>query len=419
MEEKAKANSCGECSNIKHLLLRSMYAQLPPIINDKHNTSYVNQIKNSASTMTTADAFLEALNLPTDHPYLPQDASGLDLDKPHAPKEWSITNYFLSWKDSPSMSPAMQGSAPSIDCSSDFPMPSWAAKSTRNNICSFEVEAAPPTIAAVSNSTTTDVSFLEEISPCLYAIFHLNLILWAPLVILICLRRLFKKPSHRKQRKANAECEPDKQSASSIAFSPRITKSNPRLHAVNYLPVIFNTKSNKIAEKKFKTSQDSLSFFAFPTSVFSRAESQDEAAMSSPTGGYFTYIVGLFFSALIITDPMYVFEFSQPTLVIVHLLIITLGVRRLGAKVAIYTALPVSMIAFYIMAYQDLNLPPFSPGLYFDESNSLITTVVSKWPVDKRTYDDGRGTPWMMTGDTRTGLPFMFYKIPDIDFQRR
>jgi hypothetical protein len=49
----------------------------------------------------------------------------------------------------------------------------------------------------------------------------------------------------------------------------------------------------------------------------------------------------------------------------------------------------------------------------------IVATAVSKWPIDKRTYDDGRGTPWMMTGDTRTGLPFMFYKIPEIDFQRR
>lgn len=376
--------------------------------------------------MITADTFLEALKLPTDHPYLPQDARGLDFDKPDAPKEWSITNYFLSWKDSPSISPAMQASTPSIDCSSDFPMPSWAAKSTSNNVCSFEVEAAPPAIAAGSNSTSTEVSFLEEISPCLFAMFHMNLILWAPVVLLICLRRLLKKPLHSKQRKTNEIDEmvnkTNKQTTSSMPFSTTSSKSDPRPLVMNYLPVITNTKTTQIThegKKKFKTSQDTLSFFALPTNVFSRAESQDEAAMSSPTGGYFTYVVGLFFSALVMTDPMYVFEFSQPTLVIVHLLIIILGIKRLGAKVAIYTALPVSIIAFYIMANQDLNLPPFSPGLYYDESNSLITTVVSKWPIDKRTYDDGRGTPWMMTGDTRTGLPFMFYKIPDIDFQRR
>ena len=373
--------------------------------------------------MITAEAFLEALNLPTDHPYIPHDASA-DFDISSAPKEWSITQYFFSWKDSPSTSPTAQHSTSSYECSTDFPLPSWAAKFTGSKECNFGVDAAAvPAIAAESNSASTNVGFLEEISPCLVALLHMNLILWAPIVLLICLRRLLTKPlpsnERRKtytDRRKNGESEANKQTESSKTAPVTF----PYLHAMNYLPAI--TKTNRtlhVGKKKLKLSQDTLSFFAFPTNVFSRAESQDDAAMRSPTGGYFTYIVGLFFSAFIMTDAMYVFEFSQPTLVVIHLLIITLGMKRLGAKVALYTALPVSIIAFYIMANQDLDLPTFSPGLYYDESNSLVSTAVSKWPKDKRTYDDGRGTPWMMTGDTRTGLPFMFYKIPDIDFQRR
>jgi hypothetical protein len=369
--------------------------------------------------MITADAFLEALNLPTEHPYIPYDASASDI--PDAP-EWSITNYFYSWKDSPSSSPAAQDLPSSIDCSSTFPMPSWAAKFTSNNVCNSEVDSSPPAIAAGSNSTSADVSFLEEISPCLVAMFHMNLILWAPVVLLICLRRLMKKPLHRNQRRKThadqqdgGESETNKQTASSKIFPSTTTRAD------QHLPVKTHAKTNQITHKgkKAKAIQDTLSFFAYPTSVFSKTESQDEAAMSSPTGGYFTYVVALFFSALVMTDPMYVFEFSQAALVMIHLLIITLGMKRLGAKIALYTALPVSAIAFYMIAHQDLNLPTFAPGLYYDESNSLVTTAVSKWPIDKRTYDDGRGTPWMMTGDTRTGLPFMFYKIPEIDFQRR
>jgi hypothetical protein len=231
-----------------------------------------------------------------------------------------------------------------------------------------------------------------------------------------------KKPLHRNQRRKThadqqdgGESETNKQTASSKIFPSTTTRAD------QHLPVKTHAKTNQITHKgkKAKAIQDTLSFFAYPTSVFSKTESQDEAAMSSPTGGYFTYVVALFFSALVMTDPMYVFEFSQAALVMIHLLIITLGMKRLGAKIALYTALPVSAIAFYMIAHQDLNLPTFAPGLYYDESNSLVTTAVSKWPIDKRTYDDGRGTPWMMTGDTRTGLPFMFYKIPEIDFQRR
>jgi hypothetical protein len=374
----------------------------------------------------TVDAFLDALNLPTEHPYIPHDARA-DFDIPEAPKEeWSITNYFLSWKDSPSTALAAQGpTSKNNDCSSDFQMPSWAAKFSGNIICN-SIDAAPHAIAAGSNSTSTDVGFLEEISPCLVSMLHMNLILWAPIVLLICLRRLTKPLPSNQRRKTYAdrlddgEFETSKQSTSSKTFPSTTSKSAPSF-VMNYLPVMTNPKTNQATHKgkKIKPPQDTLSFFTFPTNAFTRADSQDEAAMSSPTGGYFTYIVALFFSAFIMTDAMYVFEFSQVTLVIVHLLIISLGMKRLGAKVALYTALPVSAIAFYIMAHQDLNLPTFSPGLYYDESNSLITNAVSFWPIDKRTYDDGRGTPWMITGDTRTGLPFMFYKIPEIHFQRR
>ena len=376
---------------------------------------------NSALTMITVDAFLEALNLPTEHPYI-HDASASDFHS-DAPKKWSITNYFLSWKDSPSTSPAAQVSSSNSDyCVSDFPMPSWVAKFTGNKVCR---DADQHAIAAGSNSTSTstDVGFLEEISPCLVSMLHMNILLWAPIVLLICLRRLTKPlPSNQRRktyagRRRLADGEFDnKQTTPSSKKIPRTT-SKSALLVMNYLPIMTNnTKANQTT---YKAPQTTLNFFTFPTNVLSRADSKDEAAMSSPTGGYFTYIVALFFSAFIMIDPMYVYEFSQATLVIVHLLIISLGMKRLGAKVALYTSLPVSAIAFYVMAHQDLNLPTFSPGLYFDESNSLVTTVVSKWPIDKRTYDDGRGTPWMMTGDTRTGLPFMFYKIPVINFQRR
>lgn len=314
--------------------------------------------------MITSDAFLEALNLPSEHPFLPH-ANEFVIDA--APREWSFSNYLQS-----SSSLASKSLGSSNDCTSDFPLPSWAVKQTGKDICN--------SLSSASSATgPDDVGFLEEIYPCLVSTCHMLLILWAPIILLICLRRLTTLPSNQ---------------GGNQRTSDRKTK---RVEA-GYI--------------------DALSLFSIPTTIFSRANSQDDAAMRSPTGGYFSYIVALFFSAFIMTDPMYVFEFSQATLVTVHLLIISMGMKRHGSKVAMYTV-PITAVAFYMMAHQDLNLPPFAPGLYYDKNNTLITTTVSKWPVDKRTYDDGRGTPWMMTGDTRTGLPFMFYKIPEINFQRR
>lgn len=55
-------------------------------------------------------------------------------------------------------------------------------------------------------------------------------------------------------------------------------------------------------------------------------------------------------------------------------------------------------------------------GLYYDQSNPLIRTAVEQfWPTELRTY---RGTPWMTTGDARTGLPFFFNRVPVIDWKR-
>ena len=366
--------------------------------------------------MTTAEAFLEALNLPTQHPYIP----GSGADSVDSVKDWSMTNYFLSWKDSRSTSIESEGPRISNDCcTSDFTMPSWAAKRTSNNECNSKDGVAKA--AAVAGSNSTDVRFLEEISPCIVSMLHMNILLWAPLIMLICLRRLTRPLQEKQRRKIHA----DRLDSGAVDDNKQTTvsKSSTCL-IINYLPVMTNATRNQTAQKRQSRSpedghNDTLLFFSIPTKVFSRAVSQDEAAMGSPTGGYFTYIVALFFSAFIMVDPMYVFEFSRATLITIHLLFISLGMKRFGAKVSLYTALPVSTFAFYILVHQELNLPTFDPGLYYDHSNTLVTTAVSEWPVDKRTYDDGRGTPWMITGDTRTGLPFMFYKIPEVDFQRR
>jgi predicted alpha/beta-fold hydrolase len=55
------------------------------------------------------------------------------------------------------------------------------------------------------------------------------------------------------------------------------------------------------------------------------------------------------------------------------------------------------------------------PGLYYDETNPLINKTISLWPLEKRTY---QGTPWMYTGDARTGLPFFLQWVPNIEYKR-
>lgn len=51
-------------------------------------------------------------------------------------------------------------------------------------------------------------------------------------------------------------------------------------------------------------------------------------------------------------------------------------------------------------------------GLYFDPDNALMSRVAADWPEETRTYSVENGaTPWMPTGDSRTGLPFLLNSV--------
>lgn len=53
-------------------------------------------------------------------------------------------------------------------------------------------------------------------------------------------------------------------------------------------------------------------------------------------------------------------------------------------------------------------------GLYYNSNNEFIQKVVDAWPEPDRTYSPANGaTPWMPTGDSRTGFPFLLNKIKE------
>lgn len=49
-------------------------------------------------------------------------------------------------------------------------------------------------------------------------------------------------------------------------------------------------------------------------------------------------------------------------------------------------------------------------GLYYDTTKESARRIVSNWPEEFRTY---KSTPWMPTGDSRTGLPFLLNRVPE------
>lgn len=58
-------------------------------------------------------------------------------------------------------------------------------------------------------------------------------------------------------------------------------------------------------------------------------------------------------------------------------------------------------------------------GLYYDSSNEFVRSVVAHWPEDLRNYSVAFGaTPWMPSGDSRTGLPFLLNHLPSPAWHR-
>jgi len=60
-------------------------------------------------------------------------------------------------------------------------------------------------------------------------------------------------------------------------------------------------------------------------------------------------------------------------------------------------------------------------GLYYDPHNPLARRIAQPhhWSPASRTYSAATGaTPWMPTGDSRTGLPFLLSKVGPPDWQR-
>jgi len=58
-------------------------------------------------------------------------------------------------------------------------------------------------------------------------------------------------------------------------------------------------------------------------------------------------------------------------------------------------------------------------GLYFNPANDFVLSLVKNWPEHYRVYNKATGaTRWMLTGDSRTGFPFLLNHVPNLDWNR-
>ena len=419
----------------------------------------------------SADQFLLALDLPSEHPYIQSDHNTDAVDG-GAGKKWSISSYFSSvaWnKDI---------SAETFDECEDNSMSVWAVWPL--TVMDATGGGSNTTMAnnMIANNITPD--FWYEVKPCLIAMVHLNILLWAPFILLLCLKKIYGQHKHvGKNEDATPPllqfetgCSSDscssmqtmisssqiKNTGGPLVAMPTFSGCLPTMPA---LPALRNNKTTITAHNSKQDRQPAetysferllllLSLFvsalASYKAVFSVVEDKKENNKDDPNIGQFkerivrrssdsnvslsqgpfiittewlAYLVALVLTAVLVNDSMYVMKFGQRNLLALHLFVITVSLKRFGTKISLITCIPITTIALYIMAYTDLDLPTIEPGPYHDEHNKYISNIVKEWPIDKRTYDDGRGTPWMLTGDVRTGLPFMVNNIPEQKYVRR
>jgi predicted alpha/beta-fold hydrolase len=136
-------------------------------------------------------------------------------------------------------------------------------------------------------------------------------------------------------------------------------------------------------------------------------------------------------SVVILTDTLYVLEFGPrygATLLVAScvLSLWTAVKHKLYRTIMGHICLLVLMV-YLIYDYETGqfqfghpdDVVRISEGLYYDSSNSFTRSIVDHWPESYRTYSVEHGaTPWMPTGDSRTGLPFLLCKVDDPTWTR-
>eukprot|EP00934_Nitzschia_sp_Nitz4_P008632 Nitzschia sp. Nitz4//scaffold74_size92883//53864//58924//NITZ4_004827-RA/size92883-augustus-gene-0.6-mRNA-1//1//CDS//3329557607//8622//frame0 len=129
-------------------------------------------------------------------------------------------------------------------------------------------------------------------------------------------------------------------------------------------------------------------------------------------------------SLVLMTDTYYVLDLGPAFGIAMFLLSILLSLATVRAY-RLYTVVSVvlwSLVLLSVVLVVDSDGKGFhfgdptqeilnvSEGLYYNGGNPMIRTLVDNWPEQFRTYTYAQGaTPWMRTGDARTGLPFLLH----------
>jgi predicted alpha/beta-fold hydrolase len=143
--------------------------------------------------------------------------------------------------------------------------------------------------------------------------------------------------------------------------------------------------------------------------------------------------LGLASSVVLFTDTMYVQSFGRTYGLLCLGVITLLSTQRLSTlqkfqkliKLMIVSSLVLSMFLYATSGKQGtdhysnpgIDIATVDEGLYFSQSNALMSKIAEIWPEDSRTYNKDNASP-LPTGDAMTGIPFLLNKVPEQKYHR-
>ena len=145
-------------------------------------------------------------------------------------------------------------------------------------------------------------------------------------------------------------------------------------------------------------------------------------------------ILGLASSAVLLTDSLYVHEYGRSLGLGFFVLLTILSTRtyfrrQLSWAVALILVLIKFVVAICLLRSQGgptlfdhpgLDIPTtVQEGLHYNVHNPLVASIVNHWPETYRVYTAATGaTPYLPTGDAKTGIPFLINSSPEVTYRR-
>jgi predicted alpha/beta-fold hydrolase len=134
-------------------------------------------------------------------------------------------------------------------------------------------------------------------------------------------------------------------------------------------------------------------------------------------------------SIVLLTDTLYVLEFGPQYGFTLFCLAVVLTWRCMPNRrmrstivlmVVLVAILTVDTSSWSLVFGEPADHVEISEGLYYHSENTRAQAIAQSWPQNTWDYAKQDATPWIPTGDARTGLPFILNKdrVPNPDWTR-